>query len=228
MDIKHNVNYFKKRDIVKTIGIVCSAIGAIGILLAYSIYIGYLLAMVFLPIGLITFIIGTNIASSESDIDDDIKKALVGVEKELSEDKAYAKRILKNIPAATAEGYDYEEGLMLRKAKNSSVRSSSYTKAMLYPLTDALLISSRTVSLVSIEAKTEFFEIPYTEISSVELVTEEKELGFGKDIFKVKSSRIVVRHSGGLIFSAPFADTMTSQEYVKKLGGFISQHKTVE
>ena len=147
MDTKHNVKYFKKKDSVKTVGAICLAIGAVGILLAYSSYIGYILAMVLLPVGLVTFIVGTTIVSSESDIDEDIKKALVGVEKQPSEDKAYAKRILKNIPATTAEGYNYEEGLMLRKAKNSSLRSSSYTKAILYPLTDALLISSRTVSL---------------------------------------------------------------------------------
>ena len=228
MDTKHNINYFRKKDVIKTVGVICLALGAVGILLAYSTYIGYLLAMVLLPVGLVTFIVGTSIVSSESDIDEDIRKATADTQRDIASEKTYAKRILKNIPQITAEGYDYEEGLMLRKAKNSSIRSSQYTKAVIHPLTDALVILACTVSLVSTETKSEFVEIPYTEINSLGIIKEEKELSFGKDSFKVKSVRLVIKHSDGLIFSAPFADTMSSEDLVTKLNKLISDAKRAE
>ncbi len=226
MDIKHNINYFKRKDSIKTVAIILLIIGGILLLVGWG-FISYILTMLFLPGGVALFIISSIITSSESDIDTALKRSLEGVEKELAEDKRYSKRLLKNIPSKIAEGYNYEAGLMLRKNKDSSLRSSSYTKAVLYPLTDALIISSRTVSLTSIEVKNEFLEIPYIEIEDIETVTEEKELTFEKNTYKVKSVRIIIKHSDGLVFSAPFNDTISSEEFIKKLQKLISDAKAV-
>lgn len=200
----------------KGLGLGMAIVGFLLLWFGWS-YITYLISVVFIPVGVIMFIVSSSGRSSDSDIDNDVKRKTEGLEKDLGEDKKYSRKILKHIPPETVGGYEYEEGLMLTKAKNGSVRSSEYTKAVIYILSDCLYIPRRTVSLVSEDVRDTLFEIPYEMIKGVEITREDKMLTFGKRTFNVKKTRLVISYGDGLTFSAPIHDDVNADALVDKI-----------
>jgi len=149
-DFKSHINYFKRSDSLKYIGIVLAVLGVFLYMFGWS-YISYIIATIALPIGGALFIIGSSGRASDGDINEYITKRTEGIEIDLENNPSIKKRLLKQIPVETVEGYEYRDGLMVTKAKDGSIRSSEYTKSVLYSLSDALHIVSRRISIVSDE-----------------------------------------------------------------------------
>ena len=85
MNIKHNVNYFKKSDSTKFIGI---ALIILGFLLFYFGW-GWILMTLSVPVGVVLFIIGSSGRSDESVIETCIQEATEGLEVELANETKY-------------------------------------------------------------------------------------------------------------------------------------------
>jgi hypothetical protein len=224
MDFKNNLNYFKKSDTPKFVGMGLMVVGIFLLWLGWS-YVSYIMSAVFIPVGLVLFFVGSSGRASDSEIDAFIKRRLGGMEVDLSEDRAYTKRVLKHIPPQSIEDYVYREGLMLTKAKNSSLRSSEYTRSLLYILSDALYIPTRTVALTEDRVDNKLYEIPYDIIQNVEIVRDRRTLTFGKKSFSAKITRLCISYGDGLTFSTPIHDDVTADALVDTIKKAITTHE---
>ena len=224
MNLKYNINYFKKSDLPKFLGICMLAIGFICLWLGHG-YFSWIIMSVFLPVGLVLFIYGSSGKASDADIDGCIEMKSMDMEVDLSSDIHYNRRILKGVEPIVAEGYEYRPGLMLTKAKNGSLRSSEYRRTIVYILSDSLYITTRLISLVTEDVTNEIVEIPYTDIEKVQLKTEESTLTFGKNSFRAKITVMSVERKNGETFECPISDDITSENEVAKLNGVISEYK---
>ena len=213
MEFKHYINYFKKNENMKFIG------GAILIVGFFSIWLrlGFLwfLSTLLIPAGFLMFILGSGGRASEADIDKYISNNMDKLEVYLSEDKHYRRRVLDHITPRETEGYLYDEGVMLKKAKNGSIRSSKYTKAIFYVLSDELYITRRTISIVSDEKENETVEIPYDTLTGVEIVRQRGTKRDGKKSFLVKETFIKITHGNGESFITPIHDDITADEFAE-------------
>jgi hypothetical protein len=215
MDFKHYINYFKKNENMKLIGGGILIVGFISIWLRLGFL--WLLSVMLIPAGFVMFIVGSGGRASEADIDKYISDNMDKLEVDLSEDRHYRKRILEHIPAREVEGYLYDEGVMLKKAKNSSIRSSKYTKAIFYTLSDELYITRRTISIVSTEKENETVEIPYDTLTNVEIVRQRGTKKDGKKAFLVKETFIKISYGEGESFVTPIHDDITADEFANQI-----------
>ena len=222
MSNKQNVNYFKMNDLMEYIGIGFMAVALPLFIFAYGIL--WIVSCAMLPIGVILFIIGVSIRSSEKDIISSLKRKTEGVVIPFDNLGINERRINRKLPYEVIGDYEYENGLMYKKSKNGIV-SSKYTKTALYLLTDALYISTKTVSLISDEAKGRKFEIPYASIEEVRLDKDEKTVTFDKKVFNVIEQRLVIRHGGGYKFSVPIHVDVNARAVVEKINKQIEIYK---
>ena len=200
MSNKQNVNYFKMNDLMEYIGIGLMTISLPIFIFAYG-YIWFLSCFM-LPIGVVLFIIGVSIRSNEKDILNALKRKTDGVVIPYDNLGINERRINRKLQIEVLEDFEYESGLMYKRGKRGII-SSKYTKTAIYMLTDALYISTKTVSLISDEAKSKKFEISYDTIEEVRIDKDEKSVTFDKKVFKVVEERLVIRHGGGYKFSVP-------------------------
>ena len=231
MNFRNNINYFKKKDSIKGIGAGLLIVGLFWLWLGigYIGWIAYFFMILSIPSGFIMFILGSTLSSNDSDMDEYIKKKCEGLEIDLENDKNFSKRIIKNNEPNVTQGYEYNgEGLMFRKDKKGTWRSSKYTKSIIYLLSDALYINSRTISLVSDDTQNRLLEIRYDTVDSVEMREEEHVIVSGKNSFKIKKDRLVIKYGDGKTFSAPINHDIRSEEFVEMLCRTVSKVKTAK
>ena len=227
MNIKQNINYFKKSESTKLIGIGLVILGFVLFYFGWG-WISYILMSLSIPVGVVLFIIGSSGRSDESVIETCIQNGTEGLELELEKDTKYKKRILKHISPETVEGYEYNEGVMLKKSKSGSLQSSEYTKAIIYILSDAIYVNARTVSVVSEQVKNTTVEIPYGMITKFAVEQEEKSLTFMKKTFEVQPFRLVIEYGDGLSLSLPINNSINSDCFVEKINKLIEEYKRSE
>lgn len=221
---KSQINYFKRSDTLKYVGIVLAVIGVALYMFGWS-YISYIIATIALPIGGVLFIFGSSGRASDGDIDEYISKRTEGIEIDLENNLNIKKRILKQVPIETVEGYEYENGLMVTKAKDGSIRTSEYTKSLLYPLSDAIHIVSRKISVIADEVHDDSIEILYSSISDIRIEKEETKLTFEKNSFKASYVRFVVEYDGGKVLSLPARDNASLDNFIEKITRIMSSSK---
>ena len=223
MKLKHNENYFKKSDNLRIIGLGTAIVGFLMLWIRLH-WLTYMLAPVGLIAGLVMFFVGSAGRSSETDIDEYIKRETVDIEVDFAGDRHYEKRLLKHIPPIVAEGYEYSDGLMFKKAKNSSVRSSEYTKAMIYVLSDRLYISERHVDIVGGKTYKNIVEIKYDDVASIDIAREEKRVSFDEKTFAVKICDFTVTHNGGA-WRAPINDDVDLEKLINRINEVMTEHR---
>ncbi len=226
MNVKHNINYFKKSDTMRLVGLGLLVTGLISLWLGWSYsYILFVYSTVALPIGIIMFILGSSGRASDEDIEHFTSRVGDGLEVDLTEDKKYAKRVRKIPSPEYAEGYEYLDGLMYTKAKNGAVRSSEYTKAIIYFLTDGLYIVSRTASLVAEEVRNSTIEISYAQLEAAEILRESKYMSYNKNSYRVNNVRLVIKYDGGNSFSCPINDDIDADKLVQTVMDAVAEYK---
>ena len=223
-DFKSHVNYFKRSDSLKYIGIVLAVIGVFLYMFGWG-YISYIIATVALPIGGVLFIVGSSGRASDSDINEYIAKRTEGIELDLEENPNIKKRLLRQIPIETIEGYEYADGLMVTKAKDGSIRTSEYTKSVLYSLSDALHIASRRISLISDDTHNEDVEILYSDIKDIKLEKSDTKLAFGKSSFKATDVRLIIEYNVDASLSLPAHDNASLDNFIDMIKRTMSGNK---
>lgn len=222
MNFKKNIHYFTQTDLCKNLGIALMAVGLLLLVFGWS-YLSFILMTVSIPTGLILFLVGSSRRSSEKDLDAAIERATAELEPVEEEAEKLNRRALKKIAPILAGGYELREGLMLKKDKSGKMRSSKYTKSYLMPLSDALYVSTRTVSLVEDQKKDLSLQIPYREIESITLVRTERELSFQKKLLRVKECRFSVTYHTGEVFSLPIQDDVLTEQFTEDLQACVKQ-----
>lgn len=215
---KLNVNYFKKTDSMRAIGLAMSIVGIVFLWLGWNLYyILFLISLICLPAGLAMFFVGSARRSTDEDIETDIKNRTYGIVKDLSDDKHMVRKMLRNLPPVVIEGYEFSEGLMFTKAKNSQIRSSEYTATAVHILSDMLHVDRRTVCLTTEENREGSYDIPYESVKNVYISREKKTVSFGKNTYNVHDTRFCVDYGEGLTLSVPIHDDMDADALVEKI-----------
>ncbi len=230
MEIRSNVNYFKKNENLKLFGggLLAVSVFCLWIAGAIHMYIFYAIAPPCIVAGFVLFLIGSSGRASESDIDAHIRKQTELAEIEFYDDIHYSKVIAKGTKPTLIEGYEFEDGVMIKKAKNSSLRSSLYTKAHVYIMFDRLYINKKTASLVSEEVEKTTCEIFFCDIKKVELEEVKKNILFGKKSFATKSTKLRVEYGEDGVFLCPIFDNMDSVHFVEKINKAIDEYKKAQ
>ena len=223
-NFKSQINYFKKSDTFKYVGGILAVLGVLLYMFGWS-YVSYIIATVFLPAGGVLFLIGSSGRASDGDINEYIEKHTEGIELDLENNPSIKKRILKQLPIEVVEGYEYKAGIMAMKAKDGSVRTSEYTKSLIYPLTDGVCVVSRSISLVSDEVCDREIELSYSQIADIRLERNETRLSFGKKSFKVWDVRLVIEYDGDKVLSLPARDNASLDSFMEALRRSISNAK---
>lgn len=222
---KTNKNYFTKSDILRPIAGVMGAIGFLCYFFGWG-YISYILMSIFLPATIVIFIIGSIGNSSENDITDMIENKVIGLEEHFEQDKRYAhNRVINGLAPFVCEGHDYEDGLMIKRAKSGILRTEKYTKAIIYTLGDCLYITRRSFSLVNDELENEVYDIPWSKVGEIKIIRDSKTLSFKGKRFTARLTLITIERADGETVVLPIHDDIGSDEFVEKLCKLVSEKK---
>ena len=220
---KSSINYFKKSDTLQYVGGGLLIVSLISLWLGWGM-ISYIFAIIGTPTGLILFLVGASGKVSDQDMDNYIQNKMADLKIDIDSDRHYQLKLLKHLKEYTAEGYLLHDGVMLKKRKDGSIRSSEFSRAKIRILSDRLYIVHRQISLISEEVVSNKYEIAYDSISSVTVERDSKRMIFNKNTFITKPCclRIVYSESELLL---PIADAITSDELAEAINRQISVYK---
>lgn len=227
MNFKHNINYFKKNETLGLVGLGILVVSIFFLWIARAIHarIFYFISPPAIVAGFVMFLVGSSGRSSEDDIDSCIRGATEGLETDFSGDIHYSRLMQKQIEPKYIEGYEFEDGVMIKRAKNGSLRSSKYSKALVYVMTDRLYINKKTISLVSDEVEKTSTEILFDKIKSIGLDGGEKDVAFNKKTFRTKPFNFTVEYGDGEKFVCPAPDNMDSVSFVETLNRYLDEYR---
>lgn len=219
-ELLHNTHYFTRSELPSYIGIGLMVLAGILYFAGRGMWT-YLSVVVGLPVGFLLFLITSITRSSEKDIDAFIALRTEDVGTEVENDKHYEKKSLRRLPPHRVEGYEYADGLLLRRDKKGSLRSSHYTKTAVYAFTTGVCFASRTLSLVDEETKETRVEIPYADIRSIRVGEESKTLTFGKKTFEAKQTCLLVE-AANVRLAFPMQASLETDEFLENLNRQIA------
>ena len=214
-EYKQNARYFGQSNLIQPIGLALVAL-AIVLFFSHLGYVSYILMSIALPVGIFLAVIGV---SHEGEVTAHLHRAVEDVGPTFEEEQALKGRLSHKVGITVAEGFEYREGLPLKKSRGGTIYSSRYSKALLYPLTDAVCIYARSISLVEEDRREIAEEIPYADIDVFAITTAEDTLTCGKRRFTVKHSTLTVKTHSGKCYTMPIADDVTTAalaEFVEK------------
>ena len=216
MKDKQNVNYFMKSGWMKPTGLGLLIAGIAFLFFGWG-FISYILMVVFIPAGIVLFIVGASTRSTDAEMDEFIAKKYENFEVRLDLDKDYSKRLLKHVHPENFESYVYDEGLLYAKSNTGYLRTSEYQKTILHMLSDAIYVSVRRISLVEDKVDDKIYEIPYAELSAVSALREERSFDFNKKSFSAKVCEVRIEYGGGLVLIIPTKDNANIDAVVEKI-----------
>lgn len=214
---KSNINYFKKWEELKTLGLGMMIVGFVSLWLARS-YFMWIAGGAILTAGVVVFLVGNIGRSTEAEITEEIKRRSEGIEfSEVEKERHFYKRVPAKPEILEFSGFSLSEGLLLKKMKNGSVCSSEYRLARVFLLTDAFYAKTRTFSLVSDACDEETLEIPFASVEDVAVLRESKNLPCGRKVFNVKPCHLVILFDDGKKLYLPASDDVYVDELAARL-----------
>jgi len=220
---KLSINYFTKTDTLKYVGgglliagIICLWIG-IG-------WVGFILAILGSPTGLVLFLIGASGRATDADMEADITSKMAGLHLDIDGEKSYQLRLLKHHKTVTFEGYRYGDGVMIKKLKDASLRTSLFCRSQLRILSDSIYIISRDISLINDEVQNNTYEIFFDSIKTVKIERAQERVVFNNNTFYTKPCYLHIAWDGNEI-RLPIADAVTSDELVDAIERQMKAYK---
>ena len=214
---KSNINYFKKWEGLKTLGLGLLIVGFIGIWMTFSYFV-YLASIALLAAGVVLFLVGNIGRSTEADITQEIKRRSHGIEfPEVETEKGFHKRVPDKQEILDFSGFSFPEGALLKRMKNGSVCSSEYVAARMLLLTDAFYAKTRNFSLISDAEEEVTFEIPFSAVENVTVERENKTAVYNGKSFAVKLCHLVITHGEGQKLCLPTTDDVYADQLAENL-----------
>ena len=215
-------NYFLKNDTLKYVGAVVLIVSLACLAFRFGI-IGILLTIIGTPTGIVLYIIGSNSKFSDADIDAQLESRLSGLNIDIDNERRFHLKLLKHQSDMVLEGYHFSDGVMLKKTKNSGIRTSRFTKTKLRILSDRLYIVSRNISLLDDETTDYTYELVYEGIKEVSVKRDEKRVIFNNETFFIKPCYLsIVTEEEELLF--PMANAVTSDDIALNINRQIKLH----
>lgn len=213
---KSNINYFKKWEGLKTLGLGMMVVGFACLWLGWGWT--YLIGAALMTAGIAVFLVGNIGRSSEEEIKEEIKRRSEGIEfPEVETERHFYKRVPTKQEILDFSGFSLSDGLLLKRMKNGSICSSEYRVARMFLLSDAFYVKTRTFSLVSDVEEEETLEIPFASVEDVAVLRETKNLPCGKKVFSVKPCHLVVIFGEGMKLYLPAPDDVYVDELAARL-----------
>ena len=214
---KSNINYFKKWEGLKTLGLGMLIVGFASLWLARS-YFMWIAGGAILTAGVVVFLLGNIGRSTEAEIMEEIKRRSEGIEfPEVETERHFYKRVPTKQEILDFSGFSLSDGLLLKRMKNGSICSSEYRVARMFLLSDAFYVKAKTFSLVSDVEEEETLEIPFASVEDVAVLRETKNLPCGKKVFSVKPCHLVVIFDEGKRLYLPAPDDVYVDELAARL-----------
>ena len=139
--------YYHQKDIIRPIGMVLLPLGLVMLFLRMG-FISYILATVFIPVGLVLFLVGGSKLVSDTDIQELIDHALLDYDKSVTDMNGYERIVLKQPAPVELESYQFgETAKYFRRGKNSAPVSDIFTRTHLFYTKDTLMIAGRTLCI---------------------------------------------------------------------------------
>lgn len=222
---KANINYFKKWEGLKTLGLGMLIVGFASIWLAMG-YLVYLGGILLLATGGVLFLVGNINRSTEEEIMAEIARRSEGIEfPEVETERHFYKRVPEKQEILDFAGFSFFDGVWLKKMKNGSIGSSAYRVARVLLLTDAFYAKTREFSLLEEGAKEETQEILFSSVEDVAVLRESKTFSCGSKSFPVKLCQLVITFDGGKTLCLPMADNVYVDELAARLKKTVAAEK---
>ncbi|MBO4979479.1 MAG: hypothetical protein J6D16_03635 [Clostridia bacterium] len=214
---KANINYFKKWEGLKTLGLGMLIVGFTSIWLAMG-YLVYLGGIALLAVGAVLFLTGNINRSTEAEILAEISRRSEGMNfPEVETERHFYKRVPERPEILDFAGFSFSEGIWLKKMKNGSICSSEYLTAKMLLLTDAFYVKQRKFSLISDINEEQTVEIAFSLVEDLTVLRESKSFSCGSKSFSVKLCYLVITFDGGKTLCLPAADDVYVDELAARL-----------
>lgn len=220
--LKRNLHYFTKTDTPLYVGIGMLIVG-VALFFFGRGYISYVIASILAPVGLVLALIGASRRVTDADMDACITKLTEGMEVDLVENPKFAKRMLKQIPMIKLQNYIFDDALAHKYAKNGAIRTEKLETALIYALDTELYVVHRNFSLLADESDTQIYEIPYTDIESIEITEQQTNMTFGKNTRTVAYSLLTIK--GASTFELPMQSNADTDEFVSRVKRVLAESK---
>jgi hypothetical protein len=220
--LKRNLNYFTKSDTPLYVGIGLLVVG-VALFFFGRGYISYVIASILAPVGLVLALVAASRRVTDADIDACVAKLTEGMEVDLVENPKFAKRMLKQIPMIKLQNYIFDDALAHKYAKNGAVRTEKLETALIYALDTELYVVHRNFSLLADESDTQVYEIPYTDIESIEITEQQTKMTFGKNTRTVTYSLLTIK--GASTFELPMQSNADTDEFVSRVKRVLAESK---
>ena len=220
--LKRNLNYFTKSDTPLYVGIGLLVVGVALFFFGYG-YISYVIASILAPVGLVLALVAASRRVTDADMDACIAKLTEGMEVDLVENPKFAKRMLKQIPMIKLQNYIFDNALAHKYAKNGAVRTEKLETSLIYALDTELYVVHRCFSLLADECDTQVYEIPYTDIESIEITEQQTKMTFGKNTRTVAYSLLTIK--GASTLGLPMQSNADTDEFVSRVKRVLAENK---
>jgi hypothetical protein len=219
--LKRNLNYFTKSDTPLYVGIGLLVVG-VALFFFGRGYISYVIASILAPVGLVLALVAASRRVTDADIDACVAKLTEGMEVDLVENPKFAKRMLKQIPMIKLQNYIFDDALAHKYAKNGAVRTEKLETALIYALDTELYVVHRRFSLLADECDTQIYEIPYTDIESIEITEQQTKMTFGKNTRTVTACFLSIK--GNTLLELPMQSNADTDEFVSRIKRVLAEN----
>ena len=219
---KKMVNYFTKWDGMAPLGIGMLALGFLLLWVGMSLGMGnfsYVLMILLFILGTAAFLYGNIGRGHESHIYDRIEDAVETIHfNELEEDFKLHRRTPKNPETLVFEGFEFRDDLYIKKKNDATLLSSEYTYVKIVVLKDAFYTKVMTVPLITQEKTLTTHDIPFSSITDMRVLREEKMISRGKkEKIKAKTCRICITYGENQQLLLPIKDDAYVEEHVEDM-----------
>ena len=212
---RNNVNYFNVSDGWRLVGAGMLIAGLLLLWLGWGL-LSWILMLLFVPSGLALFLVISAIRSSEGDLDAEIAKRMEDLVFRPEEDPELSRLVLKNQAPFTAEAYVLREGLPLRRDKLGRVRSSEYSRAQIFLLSDRLYVLHRVISLVEDKTTQAVHSVRYDDLEEAAIRRSQETLLYKKSTFRATKTTLELKHSAGTLL-LPLNDDVEADSLVERI-----------
>ena len=138
-----STRYYHQKDIIRPIGMVILPLGLIMLFLRMG-FMSYILATVFIPVGLVLFLLGSSKLVSDNDIIELVDHAMLDYDKSVTDMNGYDRVVLKQPAPVEISAYHFgDKAKYFKKGKSGTPISDHtcflpriplYWSAVLFPL----------------------------------------------------------------------------------------------
>ncbi len=145
--INDGTRYYYQKDIVRPIGMILLPIGLIMLFLRMG-FVSYILATVFIPVGLVLFLAGGAKLVSDNDVLEQIDHAMLDYDKPITNMTGFERIVLKQPAPVEMASYRFDDkAKYFRRGKNSTPVSDVYSRTHIFFIKDGMMIIGRTITL---------------------------------------------------------------------------------